>query len=269
MVAWFSFPDAGGGAQGSSGGSGSLADGAQGCSRSSGALMRPPECGLTLRSAGPMKPVRDSQNRARVFESLGIAPESVYSPKQVHSRDVIAIDLPDLADEIPECDGVLTVNPDLVPCVSVADCMPVWLYDPESGCFGVLHSGWRGTGIVRQAIELAACEWNADVTDFRVILGPHIRSCCYTVDEERAVYFSKEFGPSCVALDPALQEAGFSWPYRLSLAEANRILCALLGIPAEHICDTGLCTACDERFGSNRREGVDSFTHMAAFIRRL
>lgn len=226
-----------------------------------------PECGLTLRCAGAMKPGRDKENRDRVFKALGIAPEAVISPKQVHSRTVTAIDLHDLAVSSPECDGLITLNPDLVPCVSVADCMPIWLHDPESGCFGALHSGWRGTGILREALELAACEWNADIADFRIIFGPHIRSCCYTVDAERAAYFSKEFGPSCVAVDPALFEAGSAWPYRLSLAEANRLLCESLGIPPEHILDTGCCTACDERFGSNRREGADSFTHMAAYIR--
>ena len=226
-----------------------------------------PVCALTLAAAGPMKPTVDDANRERVFRSLGVTPSSVLAVKQIHSRIVHIADSPNSVRGFPEGDGILTRNAELVPSVTVADCMPIWLFDPETAVFGVLHSGWKGTGIVRSAIELAFDEWGAEARNFRVILGPHIRSCCYTVDAERAEYFTRSFGPSCVTLDREREAEGSQWPYRLSLAEANGLRCCALGILPDHITDVGECTACKQIYGSNRREGSDKFTHMAAFIR--
>lgn len=228
-------------------------------------VKRYPVCAVTLASAGPMKAGIDDENRARVFHQLGIAPESVVSVQQIHSRIVHIAAAPSFSDS-PEGDGILAVNTNVVPCISVADCMPIFVFDPVSGCFGVLHSGWKGTGIIQTALELATEEWGAKSENFKVILGPHIRSCCYTIDAERADYFTRVFGPSCVTVDPERAALGDQWPYRLSLAEANRLLCLSLGIPAENILDTNECTSCDTVFGSHRREGPGHFTHMAAFI---
>lgn len=232
------------------------------------AATQAPECGITLAAMGPMKPGKDDDNRARAFRSLGIAPDAVLAVRQVHSRVVRVAESASPFASLPDGDGIITRNPELVPSVTVADCMPIWIFDPVTGCFGVLHSGWKGTGILRTAVELARDEWGAKPADFRVILGPHIRDCCYTVDRERAEYFERAFGPSCVALDAAREAEGNQWPYRLSLAVANRSLAASIGIRSENIVDAGACTSCEGEYGSNRREGPDRFTHMAAFIRR-
>ena len=231
-----------------------------------GVEARAPRCGITLASAGPMKPKRDEANRGRFFRSAGIDPASVVSVSQIHSRIVRVADSAALFASFPEGDGVITGNRALVPCITVADCMPIFVFDPESGCFGALHSGWRGTGIVRSALELASDEWGSKPENFSVILGPHIRSCCYTVDGERAAHFTKTYGASCVSEDPVRVAEGSQWPFRLSLAEANRLLCLELGIRQDRILDVSSCTSCSSAYGSNRREGADSFTHMAAFV---
>lgn len=237
--------------------------GARGASDPNGSA---PVCGITTALAGPMKALQDEENRQRVFRMLGISSDLVVSVRQSHSRIVRVATSAAAFIDFPEGDGILTRSRDLLPCVTVADCMPVYLFDPVSRCFGVLHSGWKGTGIIRSAIELASDEWNAKPSDFRVILGPHIRSCCYTVDADRADYFKKAFGPSCVTLDPVRAATGDKWPWRLSLAEANRTLCLSLGVLEPNILDTNECTSCNTEFGSCRREGSGGFTHMAAFI---
>ncbi len=226
-----------------------------------------PECGLTLRVSGPMKSGVDAENRERVFRSIGVRSDEVVACRQIHSRVVRIADRTDSFRDLPEGDGILTSNASVVPTVTVADCMPIWIYDPVAGYFGVLHSGWKGTGILRVACELAADEWGAETKNAHIILGPHIRSCCYTVDAERADYFRAGFGERCVTLDPEREASGSRWPYRLSLVEANRDIAEKIGIPPSHIHDSGVCTACDPKYGSSRREGADRFVHMAAFIR--
>lgn len=223
-------------------------------------------CGISLQKAGPMKTVLHSKNRAAFFEGLGIDPHQVIAPNQIHSKEVYCADLDYLVSEPVSCDGLITTNPDLILSVTVADCMAIWIVDPVSKCFGLLHSGWKGTGILKNALEKAMYEYNASVNDIRMIFGPHIRSCCYTVDKERALNFSKEFGPSCVHYDQSLEKDNFPWTYRLSLATANRLMCESLGIAVKNIIEVPFCTCCDARYGSNRREGADSFTHMLAFV---
>ncbi len=247
-----------------------------------------PRCGISLKAAGTMHPgVSDGlTNRALFFRGLGFDDSSVYTLNQTHSKLVriageselqssAEAKLPKSADTVPadqsapagsDGDGILTVNRSIIPAITVADCMPVWLFDPVSGCFGIVHSGWRGTGIVQNAIELAQEQWGARPRDFFVILGPHIRECCYTVDSERAELFRTTFGSGCVQEDKARTAAESPWPWRLSLETANRDLLLSLKVPADHITVTGECTSCLEEYGSNRREGASEFTHMAAFI---
>ncbi len=225
------------------------------------------ECGLSLAASGCMGVQSGPENRKRLFRTAGIDPASAVALTQIHSRIVRVAESALAFADMPEGDGLITANDSLVPTVTVADCMPIWLLDPVSRWFGVLHSGWRGTGILRTALELASDEWGAKPENLRVILGPHIRSCCYTVDAERADYFRRGFGESSVTLDAERAAANDRWPWRLSLAEANRNLALSLGVLAEHIRDTGECTACNPLYGSNRRQGAPSFTRMLAWIR--
>lgn len=235
---------------------------------------RMPRCCLTLASAGPMRLGVNDDNRSLAFRSCGIKASSVVALSQIHSRVVRVADRADLFADHPEGDGLLAIHEDIVLSVTVADCMPIYVFDPVTSCFGVLHSGWKGTGIVRSALELAGDEWGARPENFRIVLGPHIRSCCYTVDAERAELFARLYGPSCVTVravedgsDGAESKAALEkWPFRLSLAEANRSLCRSLGIRDENILDVGHCTSCDGEYGSSRREGPSSFTHMLAFV---
>jgi len=243
-----------------------------------------PRCGISLKAAGTMNPgfPNGLKNRALLSRDLCIDDSSVCTVHQIHSKQVrIAGDprlrccaelaVPTYAESAlstpaPDGDGILTVDRTVIPLITVADCMPIWLFDPVSGCFGILHSGWRGTGIVQNALELAEQQWGARPQDFFVILGPHIRECCYTVDASRAELFRNKFGSGCVHEDRARIAANSPWPWHLSLETANRDLLLSLQVPIEHITITGECTSCLDEYGSNRREGASDFTHMAAFI---
>jgi YfiH family protein len=195
--------------------------------------------------------------------------KTVIAPHLLHSQTVFAAESYDavnhtatgFSSEQPDnrtrlqemsLDGIITTSPQLVPSITVADCMPIYLWEPKTRCFGLLHSGWRGTGIVVNALYLAERIWGSHPEDFYVTLGPHIHQCCYTVDEDRAEYFSNTFGTECVSLGEKMADGVTR--YRLSLAEANRQVLTSMGVPEEHILHCTDCTACDERLGSFRRE---------------
>ncbi len=217
-------------------------------------------------------------------------PESSHtliSLELIHSHDVfdISCDADDRivikdSDGQKRClkglqgDGYITKDPRIVPCVTVADCMPLWFSDDQSGVFGVVHSGWKGTGIIVDALKLAEKNYGTRKENVRVTMGPHIHNCCYNVDPERVTFFSGKFGSDCITWQNDV-------PF-LSLQQANLNALAAFGVPRDHITTNNDCTCCCKagdsyRYGSFRRqtaglpadmsleEKSKRFTVMAAF----
>jgi copper oxidase (laccase) domain-containing protein len=151
-------------------------------------------------------------------------------------------------------DGIVLRDRSLVATVTVADCMPIWILDRDSGAFGVLHSGWKGTGILAAAVEGIARRWGSPASAISAILGPAIGSCCYEVPAERGAAFARRFG------EEAAFRKGGAWA--IDLRAANIGLARSLGIGA--LLSVEACTGCDDRLGSYRRQGAASFTRMLA-----
>lgn len=83
--------------------------------------------------------------------------------------------------------------------VFAADCTPVIVYDKGKKVIAAIHSGWRGTF---DEITKKTCEYMIDnygCTDLKVIIGPHIRQCCYEVSIELAEKFKEKFGEDVVS----------------------------------------------------------------------
>jgi YfiH family protein len=199
-----------------------------------------------------------------LYRDLGITGKRVYGPRQSHSRNVLALDEheDDRADRGPlSADGLLTARRDAVLFVTVADCLPVFLYDAETGVFGALHSGWKGTGIAVNALTLMKERWGVRPESVAAVLGPCICSRCYRVDGERALSYEAEFGgPGPYPLGPVVKKTG-DGEESLDMQAANSRLLAAAGVRNIAVC--GNCTFEDKRLGSFRREG-NAYTRMAA-----
>jgi YfiH family protein len=206
---------------------------------------------------------RDARNpnRDRLFERAGFDPSRVLGLELAHSRKVL---FPSSADQHRDlekeaagrggADGVILRDSRLAACVTVADCMPIWLHDRRSGAFGVLHSGWKGTGILAEAARELAARFGTGPEDISLILGPAIGPCCYDVPADRAESFAAEFGGGS-----AFMREG-SW--RIDMRAANLSIARALGI--ENILSIEACSSCDSRLGSYRRQGPGAFVRMAA-----
>lgn len=238
-------------------------------------LKNAPLCGLTLKAASSMRFRWNEKNLRRESLLLEIAKKSEknhlepVSLELFHSR--IVYDLVSGRETFQaQGDGMITKNPSLMPVVTVADCMPLYFYNSRNGLFGLVHSGWKGTGIIGDAIKLACKNYEGRPEDFSLVIGPHIRDCCYIVNEERAEYFCSNFGSDCVRPleDGGVCRAGgrglaVKWNngggklYRLSLEKANLSVLEKAGIPEKNIAICDDCTCCNELLGSNRRETAD------------
>lgn len=254
-----------------------------------------PVCGMTVRAAKSMRFRWNETNRNRDEVLSEIAEGRKVIPVElIHSQIVYDV------QNGSECDGktgdgIITSDSKFMPVVTVADCMPVYLFDNVKGVFGIVHSGWKGTGIAAEAIKLAADKYGSRPEDFSVVLGPHIKDCCYIVNEERANYFAENFTEDCIVpLEkggtcyaggrglPLTWNSGSGKLFRLSLEKANTALLKKSGVPDENIAVCSNCTCCTQLLGSNRRETAEflavnpcadaeavkrAFTVQAAFVK--
>ena len=220
----------------------------------------PLHAGISLARAGDMSRRRMGPARSHLFARLSIDEASVFGLTQVHSRRVLVLDgqTPREVAET-EADGMVTRRPDAALTVTVADCLPVFLVDPVTGAFGLVHSGWKGTGIVAAALQSMTAAFGTDPHDVSVTIGPGIGPCCYRVPEERARSFSGTFGASAVT-------RGDDGAPRLDLRSANVTLLRAAGVREIAVVED--CTCCSPFLSSFRRQGADAFTLMLAFIRR-
>jgi hypothetical protein len=196
--------------------------------------------------------------RSTLCASLGFDEARVSAVRQTHSLKVVRVDGQDHESlAAMDADGMVTARADLLLTVTVADCLPIFLWDRRTSAVGLVHSGWKGTGIAAEAIGLMAREFGTLAGDLAVAIGPGIGPCCYDVPRERFESFKERFGESCVARD---SEGSF----RLDLKRANIEL-----LEREGVTDTSAvrdCTCCSAGLGSFRRQGASGFTRMLAFI---
>jgi YfiH family protein len=157
--------------------------------------------------------------------------------KQVHSA--ICVEACGRSGVLGEADALLENTPGSVVAVKTADCVPILLVDERHRAVSAVHSGWRGTaaGIVARAAELMGERFGTRAADLHAAIGPAIGKCCYEVGPEVAAQFSIE-GRT-----------------HLDLPEINRAKLAEIGIPADRIYVSQLCTmCCAEEFHSFRRD---------------
>jgi YfiH family protein len=178
------------------------------------------------------------ENRGRLAEAVGFDAKRVSMGRQVHGAD-----LDWAGPEIPgayaapgpkppaAADGQLTDEARRPLLVLVADCLPIALLGGRG--LGMLHCGWRGlaAGIVERAV--------GEIGGRAAAIGPGIGPCCFEVGPEVEAAFS-ELGP------------GLMSGRNLDLPEAARRLLARSGV--ETVESAGICTFCDERFFSHRRD---------------
>ncbi len=213
-----------------------------------------PRALLSLKSAGNM-----SVSKIEFIESLSIDPERVFYLKQVHSKEVYAAE--DIAGAERGSvigDGLVCRNRDdgIILAVTVADCLPIFILDKSGGAYGLVHSGWKGTGIVLNAIDILVERYGSKPDDLRVVIGPGIGPCCYNVSKERYDLFISSYGKgSGVEADGN---------FYLDLRATNINL--LHGKGVDDIIVIDECTSCNAKLWSFRRDGKNGFGTMLAMI---
>lgn len=212
--------------------------------------------GISLRVPGKqslfsMRP-GEVKNRAEFFSALGFSEKEVARASQVHSSNIAVVKN---GGAYSMTDGLITNCQNVLLTISIADCVPLLLYDPLRKVVGAVHAGWRGTKdrIVLKALNILNREFHCNMKDVFVYIGPAAGKCCYEVGMDVAVHFSNEF--------LAKNQNG---KYMLDLKSANMAQALEAGILLNNIEVSNNCTICDLSFHSFRREGEKSGRMLAA-----
>ena len=150
---------------------------------------------------------------------------------------------------IDSTDGVISNNKDIVLSVQVADCIPLFLVDRETGYFALIHSGWRGTAAEIGIKAISQFQKTGSYTEnILALMGPSINQCCYEIGPEVSNRF-----------DPSFFINGTGDRKMFDLKGALKYQLTQSGLEAGNIMSDDACTYCQkELYFSFRRDGVKS-----------
>lgn len=196
------------------------------------------------------------ENRKMFCEELGITQENFIYPEQRHTDTVAVAELG--KTYYPEADALILTNHEQAVFLNFADCTPLIAYDKKQNIGAVIHAGWKGTvgRIGTKTILKMMDDFNTDIRDVRVAIGPAISVCCYEVKED-------VFNMSMVSVknNKGLYEIRDGKIY-VNLKEINKRQLEELGVKYVDVCP--YCTSCNnDLFYSYRKEGGTTNRHSA------
>ena len=193
------------------------------------------------------------ENRKRFFSALPIDSCNVAFPLQCHSTTVKSIDVP---GEYPECDALITSRAGLALAITIADCVPILLFNQEHLVTAAVHAGWRGSAgrILEKTLALMSDEYEVHPSNILAFIGPSAHSCCYAVGQEVAEQFPASF-----------RTRGTDGKSFIALPEYNKHQLLDCGVPPDAIEIHPHCTICNNSYHSFRRDG-DASGRMLAVI---
>jgi hypothetical protein len=137
--------------------------------------------GFSTRGAGAVENLEEELNAT--FTAAGFPMLDAVHAEQPHGNRAQAVYTP-LGIRVPEVDALATSVPRLPLVIRVADCGPVFFYDPVQQAIAVAHSGRKGTegNIVEATIECLCDTYQTEPENLIVQLGPCIRPPHYEID---------------------------------------------------------------------------------------
>jgi YfiH family protein len=132
-------------------------------------------------------------NRASFLARLGIPGDRVVSAGLVHGGKAHHATTADDGMVISGTDALFAQSRDFFVSITVADCLPIFLFDPEIKTFGLMHAGWRGlvAGVIPNTMRgmIEKCGIRAET--LLAAVGPGIGVCHFEVKDDVAQQFAQ------------------------------------------------------------------------------
>jgi hypothetical protein len=216
----------------------------------------PGGAGFNLSRSWGNQPDQVVADRRRLLAALG--GEQLFLVKQVHGAEVARVGSGDLPEALAavSADAIISDRAGAVIGVSVADCVPVLLADPDTGACAAVHAGWRGVvaGALTATVRRMSDQYGVHPWSLRASLGPAIGRCCFEVGPEVIQQFAAL--PGLDLAEIVHQPPGAARPH-IDMRRTLRRELERLGLPPQQVDEGTECTRCDPRgrFFSFRRDG--------------
>lgn len=214
--------------------------------------------------AGNMDENEMKENYKKISDCLQIKVESIVRPKQAHTDVIMKVD--SLGGEYKDVDGLITNKPGINLMLTFADCTPILIYDPVKKAIGNIHSGWKGTvqKIAQKAVLKMQNDYASNPKDLIVCIGPCIKKCHFEVKNDVKNIFEEKFSYLNRNQDIIKTKEGQAEKYLIDTSLVNRLILEEVGVQAENIIDSGICTVChSDIIHSYRKDGDKSGRNVA------
>lgn len=208
---------------------------------------------LNVGAGSEDNPAHVAENKRRVAEAMGVAPDRLLSLYQIHSDRVIPVTGPLPPGEKPQGDGLVTATPGLALGILTADCAPVLFADAQARVIGACHAGWKGAvqNIMERTVQameaLGAKRGNTVAT-----VGPCIAQASYEVGPEFRATFLDAAAGNDRFFTPSDRREGH---YHFNLSGYVQETLQECGIAAANVLARDTCFL-ENDFFSNRRRNL-------------
>lgn len=164
------------------------------------------------------------ENRHRFFDVIGAGTFQFASSHQIHGTEVLYTTEPGRFDGY---DALITNQSGLLVGVTVADCVPILIYDQANQAVAAVHAGWRGTvgGIVTKTLTHMQRRFGTLAEHCYAYVGTCIDACSFEVGPEVADQFDSAFKRHDIRSRKSF----------VDLKASNMQLLSEFGIPVAHI----------------------------------
>lgn len=222
---------------------------------------------VSERKDGTMKLVGESErdekvikNREKFFKKLDIDSKSTLRADLVHSNNVEIVTSQETKRTIEKTDGLITADKNLFVTITVADCLPIFIFDPKKEIIALIHGGWRNLAgnILKKTIKKMTKKFGSLPQNILAGIGPGISQCHFEVKDD----LLEEFKP--YLSDALLKEKEKKF---LDLKKIATIQLINSGIKKENIEISPECTFClQNKYFSFRREKPKTAETMIAVM---
>ena len=188
--------------------------------------------------------------------------------KQIHSDAVLESNGPS-EDFERHGDSHYSKKSGLGLCVITADCMPVFLFHPQTGLIAGVHAGWRGVAsrIVPKTIAQMKSH-GALAEDIQVLVGPHIQKKSFEVEIDVKDQILHSVGPEAIAAPELFSEKISETKYLVDLHEVLKSQLVAEGVSLENVSALHIDTVMDKNFHSYRRDKEKSGRQISFIVKR-